>query len=69
MASGIYRADGSFQPFQATGLTTELATRQNAGLTPGELEGWLNVLPALIRYCVSVGMKLRCWRNFPQTTK
>lgn len=45
MASGIYRADGSFQPFQATGLTTELATRQNAGLTPGELEGWLNVLP------------------------
>ena len=45
MASGIYRADGTFQPFQATGLTTELATRQNAGLTPGGLEGWLNVLP------------------------
>ena len=45
MASGIYRADGTFQPFHAAELQTELATRQNAGLALGDLEGWLNVLP------------------------
>lgn len=45
MASGIYRADGTFQPFHAAELGTELATRQNAGLALGDLEGWLNVLP------------------------
>ena len=45
MANGIYRADGTFQPFQYEGLSTELATRQNAGITFGELESWLNVLP------------------------
>lgn len=45
MASGIYMPDGTFRPLRVGELTTELATRQNAGLTPGELEGWLNVLP------------------------
>lgn len=45
MANGIYRADGTFQPFQYEALGTELATRQNAGITFGELESWLNVLP------------------------
>ncbi len=44
-ANGIYRADGTFQPFQYEGFSTELATRQNAGIPFGELESWLNVLP------------------------
>lgn len=45
MAKGLYRADGTFQPFDAASLATELATRQNAGITFGELESWLNILP------------------------
>lgn len=45
MPSGIFRADGTFQPFRAAELGTELATRQNAGLALGDLEGWLNLLP------------------------
>lgn len=45
MADGLYRADGSFQPFDYSALSTELATRQNAGVTFGTLESWLNVLP------------------------
>lgn len=44
-ANGIYRADGTFQPFQYDSLATELATRQNAGITFGDLASWLNVLP------------------------
>lgn len=45
MAKGIYAPDGTLIPFNSTYLSTELATRQNAGVTLGELEGWLNVLP------------------------
>ena len=45
MAQGIYRADGTLQPFQRDSLTTELATRQQAGLGLYEMEGWLNILP------------------------
>lgn len=45
MADGIYLPDGTFQPFRADELTTDLATRENAGLTLGVMEGWLNVLP------------------------
>lgn len=45
MSGGLYYPDGTFRPFQSIELGTELATRQNAGVTLGELEGWLNVLP------------------------
>lgn len=45
MAEGIYAPDGRFIPFNTSELQTELATRQNAGVTPGEMEGWLNTLP------------------------
>lgn len=45
MADGLYYPDGSFRPFSAAELSTELATRQNAGILYGELEGWLNTLP------------------------
>lgn len=45
MANGLYRADGTFQPFDYGTLSTEIATRQNAGITFGTLESWLNVLP------------------------
>lgn len=42
---GLYNADGTFTPFSVMDLSTELATRQNAGVTFSELEGWLNTLP------------------------
>ena len=29
---GLYNADGTFVPFSAADLSTELATRQNAGM-------------------------------------
>lgn len=45
MAEGIYAPDGTFIPFNAADLGTELATRQNAGLALGEVAGWLDVLP------------------------
>lgn len=45
MADGLYYPDGSFRPFSAADLSTELATRQNAGILYGELDGWLNTLP------------------------
>lgn len=45
MADGIFSADGTFQPFRPAELQTELATRQNAGVTLGEREGWLNTQP------------------------
>lgn len=45
MAEGIYAPDGRFIPFNTSALQTELATRQNAGVTLGEMEGWLNTLP------------------------
>ena len=42
---GLYSADGTFTPFSVMDLSTELATRQNAGVTFSELEGWMNTLP------------------------
>ena len=45
MADGLFMPDGTFQPFSAADLSTELATRQNAGVFFGELDGWLNTLP------------------------
>lgn len=45
MANGLYNADGIFQPFSSAELSTELATRQNAGVFLGDLDGWLITLP------------------------
>lgn len=45
MADGLFLPDGTFQPFSGADLSTELATRENAGVMWAELEGWLNVLP------------------------
>lgn len=45
MAHGLYLPDGTFQPFDAAELSTEMATRENAGVMWAELEGWLAVLP------------------------
>lgn len=45
MADGLFLPDGTFLSFSTAELTTQLATRQNAGVTLGELEGWLNTLP------------------------
>ena len=45
MAEGFYTPDGTLIPFSGADLSTELATRQNAGVFFGELEGWLNTLP------------------------
>lgn len=45
MADGLYLADGTFRPFSLESLTTELATRQNAGLFLGDVGGWLMQLP------------------------
>lgn len=45
MAEGIYAPDGTLIPFSGAELSTELATRQNAGVFFGELDGWLNTLP------------------------
>ena len=39
MADGLFLPDGTFLPFHTAELATELATRQNAGVTLGELEG------------------------------
>lgn len=45
MADGLYLADGTFWAFSIESLTTELATRQNAGLYLGDVGGWLTQLP------------------------
>ena len=45
MADGLFMPDGNFVPCNATELSTELATRQTAGVFFGELEGWLSTLP------------------------
>lgn len=42
---GLYLADGSFQPFDTERLTTELATRQNAGDFWGFIDNALGILP------------------------
>lgn len=45
MADGLFLPDGTFHPFSVAELSTELATRSNAGVLFGELEGWLSTLP------------------------
>lgn len=45
MADGLYLPDGTFRRFSVESLTTELATRQNAGLFLGDVGGWLMQLP------------------------
>ena len=45
MADGLFMPDGNFVPFSSAELSTELATRQNAGVLFGELDGWLSTLP------------------------
>lgn len=45
MADGLYMPDGSFMPFSVADLSTDLATRRNAGVFFSELEGWLSILP------------------------
>lgn len=45
MADGLFLPDGTFRPFAVESLTTELATRQNAGLFLGDVGGWLMQLP------------------------
>ena len=45
MAEGLYVPDGTFRRFSVESLTTELATRQNAGLFLGDVGGWLMQLP------------------------
>ena len=45
MADGLFLPAGSFLSFHTAELATELATRQNAGVTLGEVYGWLNTLP------------------------
>ena len=45
MVDGLFLPDGTFQPFNAADLSAELATRQNAGVFFGELDGWLATLP------------------------
>lgn len=45
MTTGLYLPDGSFQPFDALSLSTELATRDNAGTSLAELGAWLSLLP------------------------
>jgi phage gp29-like protein len=42
---GLYRPDGSFQPFDAESLTSELATRQTAGEIFSFAAGGLGLLP------------------------
>lgn len=44
MANGLSLPDGTFQPFRAEDMNTQLATRQNVGITLGDLGGWLDVL-------------------------
>lgn len=45
MEKGLYLPDGSYKPLDVSDLTTELATRQNAGLYLGDVGGWLTQLP------------------------
>lgn len=45
MEKGLYLPDGSYKPLDVSDLTTELATRRNAGLYLGDVGGWLTQLP------------------------
>jgi phage gp29-like protein len=42
---GIYLPNGDFMPFRMESLTTEIATRQNAGATLADMGQWLDRLP------------------------
>ena len=42
---GIYLPNGTFQPFTFESLTSEIATRQNAGATLADMGLWLDQLP------------------------
>lgn len=42
---GLYMPNGTFVPFSAESLTTELATRQNAGAGLADVGFWLSQLP------------------------
>jgi phage gp29-like protein len=44
-AKGIYLPNGDFMPFRFESLTTEIATRQNAGATLADMGQWLDRLP------------------------
>jgi phage gp29-like protein len=44
-AKGIYLPNGEFMPFRMESLTTEIATRQNAGATLADMGQWLDQLP------------------------
>ncbi|MDR1398115.1 MAG: DUF935 domain-containing protein [Desulfarculales bacterium] len=44
-AKGIYLANGDFKPFAMESLTSEIATRQNAGASLSDLGLWLSQLP------------------------
>ena len=45
MEKGLYLPDGSYKALDVADLTTELATRRNAGLYLGDVGGWLTQLP------------------------
>lgn len=45
MEKGLYLPDGSYKPLDVFDLTTELATRRNAGLYLGDVGTWLTQLP------------------------
>ncbi len=45
MEKGLYLPDGSYKQLDVADLTTELATRRNAGLYLGDVGGWLTQLP------------------------
>ena len=45
MADGLYLEDGTFMPFKGEDLTTELATRENAGAWLSGVGVWLDQLP------------------------
>ena len=42
---GIYLPNGDFLPFKFESLTSEIATRQNAGATLADMGLWLDQLP------------------------
>ncbi len=56
--------------FSAAELTTQLATRQNAGVTLGELEGGAEIPCRTLIRCYASGTKTpRCWMTRRRTTR
>ena len=66
---GLYNADGTFVPFNGADLSTELATRQNAGVFSGNWRAGFPPCLTRIRCCASAGMTRKCCRNFPPMTR